>query len=216
MWKEEHVFKIGNAKLYFLPVIKGLVSEEAKVSEGFNIAKPDCVCISISEEDLDIYQRIITGSAEFENVPSTYDKIYIKNLSRFGTVKMPAPCFIKSIELANQLKISVIPLDMNDETFTKAYCEYITYLQLVRYSMRAKKIAKREFKTDTAEEFVLLWDSLMTDLEGFRKLEELREETMSKNLIKLTEKYTRLLVIIELERFSGLLNKCGFKISVER
>lgn len=65
----------------------------------------------------------------------------------------------------------------------------------------------KKFKARNAEEFVHEWNREINSIRAFRKLEEMREERMVENIVSLSKRYEKILAIIPLEKYDGIINK---------
>jgi pheromone shutdown protein TraB len=77
------------------------------------------------------------------------------------------------------------------------------------HSIRWRWLKKKNFKAETARDFVLAWDKAVNSMKGFRNLENKREEHMASQLTRLSKKYSSVLAILELERTEGILQRLG-------
>ena len=198
--------QVGNSKIHIPNIINGLTSEKANVKKVYNKVKPDVVAMQISEAELDGLKRITEGE-EFDYFMSNYEQIYAKKLAAFGEVKVPPPCYESAMKLCLRDKIPVEPIDMDDLYYADVFCENVTTRDLIRHSLRVKKLRRKKFKAETAEEFVLAWDKEINRLKGFRNLESAREDYMARELIRLSKKYERILCIMEMQRAEGVIAK---------
>lgn len=196
--------ELGDTKIYLLGVVKGLLRDRETVRAEYTRIKPESVSISISKEELEGLKHFIVGE-ELDLTLTNYEEIYARQLKNYGKIEMPPPCYQEALRLCHENKTPIIPIDLNEEEFTDAYCAYITGYQLFRHSIRASLLKRKKFKAKTAEEFVLEWDAAVNNLAGFKKLEHKREEYMSENLQNLAKRYKKILAIIELERMQGVI-----------
>jgi hypothetical protein len=176
--------------------------------------KPDLIALYISEPEILGLEKILNG--EIKKVPlSRYEVVYARKLAyyaqkdpdRYGEVQVPPPCLIEGLRLSRENKVPVVALDMDDSMYASAYTDNVSTLQLVRHSMRFKKLSKKEFNVQTPEEFTFAWDSELTKLSGFSKLEKAREIHMAQRLLELVTKFDTILAVLELERLEGVLDK---------
>jgi hypothetical protein len=194
--------ELDGCELQLLSVIKGLVSEAEKVRDAMTRFQPDAVGISISKEEL-----IGLREGEYEEYePSDLEMAYGELLSTFGEVELPPPCYVVAMELCDAQAIPLIPVDMNEEMFSKAYCDLVSGGDLLREGLFAKRAMKRRFDLSSPEAFVRDWDVRSNRPPGFRKLERQREEHMASALRKLCAKHRRVLAVIEEERSDGVLS----------
>jgi len=197
--------QVDNCSVSILPIIKGLISESEKVKEALkNDYEAIAVALGIEEIEALRRRKELVGYNETSDLDSVYGFL----LKDYGNIDMPVPAYIELIDICNERNVSVIPLDMDDETYTKLYCDTVTPWELYK----EKKIMKKAMKTkfgETPEEFVKKWDSIVNDIKGYKKMSLMREEYIA-NQIKDTAKYKKnLLVIVEYERIDGIIELIG-------
>ena len=187
----------GGCAIHILPVIRGLKSEIRLVMDAFDSVGPDAVAVSLSSEEVEGIRNL---PVDYEPELSRYDEIYIRGLSRFGEVAAPPPCYVAAIETADSHDVPVIPIDIDEESYTELYCASISGTALFRNSTRTWYLNKRQFAADTPEEYVLKVDRAFNNMRGFRRIEEERETWMSKKLLRESANRKRLLAVVEYER----------------
>src|SRR5512136_582763 len=192
-------FQAGDCAIHMLPVIKGLVSESASVKEAFDSTHPDMIAISISKEELEGLRNI---PEDFEPELSRYEEIYVKGLGRFGEVAAPPPCYVAVLELAEHSDIPLVPVDMDEDSYTELYCAAVPGTTLFRHSTRTWILKRRNFGAETPEEFVKAWDKAVNRLEGFEVIEEKRAEAMARGILNACDGANHVLAVVELERAS--------------
>lgn len=185
------------SEVFILPVIKGLKSETEKVKEAFDTVQPDKVAISLSQEEVDGLRNI---PEDYEPMLTRYDEIYAEGLSRFGEVAAPPPCYIAALELADHTNIEIVPIDIDEKSYTELYCAAVSGSNLFRHSTRTWILRRRKFGAQTAEDFVRAWDKAVNGLEGFRIIEGERTKSMAEGIRLVAKDAKRVLAIIELER----------------
>jgi hypothetical protein len=194
---------VDGSTIHVLPVIKGLVSEEAKVLSAFNLVRPEVVGISVSKEELAGLQEKETYD-EYEM--STLEEIYKIYLESFGEVRLPAPAYVKTMDLCAERSLPLIPLDMNDEMYTEEYCQKVGGAEIFREAFFTRSIRRRRFDIESPEAFVADWDHKVNRAKGFRELERAREEHMAEALRAMTRQYSKILAVIEHERAHGVVD----------
>lgn len=188
---------IGDCTVSVLGVIKGLKSESDTVKKAFDHVSPDKVAISLSKEELEGLRNI---PEDYEPELSRYEEIYAEGLSRFGEVAAPPPCYVAALELANHTNLPIVPVDLDERTYTELYCAAIPGTTLFRHSTRTWLLKRRRFSDEGPEEFVLAWDRAVNGSGGFRIIETKRAEAMANGIREACEDSKRVLAIIELER----------------
>ncbi len=195
--------RLNGCKIYMIGVIKGLVEEEEKVRKVYLEMMPDAVAISISVDELKGLEDFL--KQRYDVPLSNYEEeIYVRELKKYSEVKKPPPCFEIALKLCQKDNLPILPIDMDEERFSNAYCKYITYFQLIQKSFRRKRLNKKKFHASSAESFIKEWDLVINGIKGFKMLEEERERYMAQKLSELTKKYKKILALIELERLNGV------------
>jgi pheromone shutdown protein TraB len=200
---------LGNGeRLRIFGVIKGLSTERDSVrSEFARGRKPDFIALSISPEELKGLREYREGEDDKNIVLTDYEEIYAQHLRKWGDIEIPPPCYTEALRISNDEKTRIGAIDMDEDSFTNAYCAYISGTQLVRHSLRKSILRNFEIKAETPEEFVLKWDAKVNKISGYRRLEEKREQHMAKRLVSISERYKDVLAFIELERSRGVAEK---------
>jgi len=200
------VITVKGSKIHFVDVVRGLKSEANRVKLAIQEVKPDLIAMSVSKEEIDGLRDYIKEPYEVEM--SRYEELYAKNLSRFGDVFLPPPCFLAGLEEAENRRLELVGVDMDDETHTAAYCALVSGSELFRHTTRFNLFKLKSFRADTPAEFVKVWDRKVNNLRGFRELEKERERFMAKELIRLaTHPGGMMLAIVDAERAEGLREK---------
>lgn len=187
--------------IHVLPVIKGLISESQSVKAAFDASNPDRITISISKEELEGLRNL---PKDFEPDLSRYEEIYVKGLSRFGEVAAPPPCYVATLELAEHFGIPLVPVDLDEESYTELYCAAVPGSTLFRHSTRTWILKRRNFGAESPEEFVRAWDRAVNRLEGFGTIESKRAEVMADGILAACDGSKHLLAVVELERFDDV------------
>jgi pheromone shutdown protein TraB len=199
------MIEINGKKVYLLPVIRGLAGEGEKVRRLFYEIKPDCIAITVADEDL----NLIGEKIENASMPAEY-QYYLLHLSKYGELAIPSQDIIFADEISKKEKVPLYAVDMNDDEYMEKFVEYISLFSLIRYSRKIKRLAKKKFNAKNAEEFVVMWDKEMNSIKSFKRLEEERENTIVKKIVNLCNKYEKLLVIIPFEKNESISQKLRF------
>jgi hypothetical protein len=190
-------FQVGGRRIFLLPVIKGLKSEIQAVKNAFDYARPGKVAISVSPEDL---QGLRQMPADYVPELSRYEELYAELLSRYGDVAAPPPAYIAAVELADHMAIPIVPVDLDEVSYTALYCAAVTGTTLFRHSTRLWLLRRRGFPQTKPEDFVLAWDRRTNNMRGFMLIEEKRAKAMAEGILGCAKGIERLLAIVELER----------------
>ncbi len=205
--------ELNNSKIFILPVIRGLISEERVVLEAFEKTSPDVVAISISKEELGGLKEV-RGDEEYEL--NAVEMVYAKRLSEFGEVSLPPPCFLITLRVCEEENIPIIPLDMNEEIYSETYCCTVGTLDLLRESFLSKRMDRIKFDLCSPKRFILDWDERVNGTKGFRELQRRREEHMARVIEGLSRHYQNILCVVELERCDGLISSLESRVATDR
>ncbi len=195
------VVQLGVGRVHLQAVIRGLVAEGQAVRRAFQATRPMAVALSISEEELDGLRAQPDVEAEPSN---TTEVVYVRELSRFGAVRKPPPCFVEALRLTHAQSLPLLPLDMDDVAYTEAYVESISGLEVLRDARHQRSLERLAFAFDSPEEFILEFDRRVNRLRGFQALEKRREEHMARRLHEVAQDHGEVLALVELERFAGV------------
>ena len=195
--------KLNGCRVDILAVIKGLVSESSKVRKVIDHGY-DAVGIALGPEDIKAME--LRANLETPDM-SEIDLVYCKILKEFGEIDVPAPAYCALVDACAERSIPLVPLDMDDETFSELYCNTVTALELFREQKLAAKGLKMTFDLSSPQAFVTEWDAHVNTIKGFRVLSEIREEYIAKEIEKLSAGKTRILVVVEYERFQGIAER---------
>lgn len=198
---EDKTLRLGGCEVRLLPVIRGLVSESERVRRAFDSFRPDKVAISISKEELDGLRNM---PDDFEPELSRYEEIYIKGLSEFGEVAAPPPCYVAALELCEHANVPIVPVDLDEQSFTDLYCAVVPGTTLFTHSTRTWLLKRRSYSRESPEKFVLQWDRTVNRAEGFRIIEQKRAEAIARGIAEACKDAERLLAVVELERAEGV------------
>lgn len=195
---------IDGSAVTVLPVVKGLVSESDTVKNAIERISPDVIAVSISKEELaGLKSMEPTDEVELNDI----EIVYAAMLEEFGEVAIPSPYLVTALNLANELNVPLLPIDMNDEVYTESYCRNVKTMEMLKESRKAKSLLRKKKKFDfsTPHTFAESWDSMVNKSEGFKTLEKEREIHMASVLKALTKTYSNILAVVETERSNAVV-----------
>lgn len=196
--------KIGTTQIRVLSTVKGLVSEAKVVEKEINSFIPDLIVLGLSEGEVE-------GIRKWDGEPyelSGWDEIYglsLRKLLGDNSIRLPPPSFTRAIEIADSKNITILGLDMDEETYTDEYTKNISTWQLFKRGRLEKSMVKSGIEGSTPEEIAMNMENSIRQLSGFKKLETLRVEHMVSNLRNNFDN-EKILVIIEVSNAESLIN----------
>ncbi len=156
------------------------------------------------EEEYDLEEHL-------DDSMSNYERIYSDKLSRFGRVKLPPPDLMVALRLARKKGIPARAVDMNEVDYADMYVDAVRASDLIRHSVRQKRLRRKRFQAETPEDFVIEWDRTVNKVKGYANLEKRREHYVAHKLKQLSGGYKRIMVVVELQRAEGILKHLGSK-----
>ncbi len=203
------VLRAGGVEYLLLGVVKGLKSEYDAVLSALREFCPDTVCVGISPEEVEGLRRYLEKPFEYD--VSDYEVIYARHLSRFGEVFLPPPAYVAAVRYAVDSDTKVEALDMDDEKYASAYVAAVSAWDLIRHSMRKRRLYRKKFRATTPEEVAILLDREIRRIRGYDLLEKTREKHMANHLLDVEGK--RVAAVVEIERFEGVVRVVREKLS---
>ncbi len=193
---------LDGCRMDILPVVQGLVAEEDAVDAAYGGYEAYCLTLSLDGVTA-LSLRDSIGDYEVSDL----DMAYAARLSAFGEVRFPCPAFCRLVDLCADDDLRVIPLDMDEETFTDLYTSSVGVTEFIREHRVAKKGMKRRFDMSSPATFVRSWDAYVNRVRGYRRLSEARERYIAEQIVDLSRYRSSVLVVTELERAEGILEQ---------
>ncbi|HKW42751.1 MAG TPA: hypothetical protein VJP06_01065 [Thermoplasmata archaeon] len=193
--------RVGDTPVRVLPAVRGLPSEIEIVRNAIDELHPAVVALSIGPEELETLRYFDGGPLPPDNFE---EEIYVAGLSAWETPIKPPPCFSEAIRVADARGIKVEALDMDEGTYTDAYVESVSALELMLQGRLERRLAKKRFRAATPRDFVLEWDAEVNGSPGFKRLQARREAFMADRLREIAASRPSVLAIIEVERARGV------------
>lgn len=200
------VIKIGERFIYLLGTVQGLLSEREKVRKAYMSYRPEAIAVCISEEMLKGLNEVMEKKVDKVFV-SNVNEIFAFKLKEYGEVQLPPPSLAEAWRVSQDYELPLIPIDMDEEAYQDSFTKAISGFDYYRHISRIRKLQKKKFKAETAEEFVLAWDAYLCKIKGFAMLEHNREVYMAEKLRELSGKHEKLLAVVEYEREAGVAEK---------
>jgi hypothetical protein len=192
---------IDGCKIDILPIVQGLTSEAEAVKD--NYGNYEAYGIPLSIESIIALSKRDELSDDYE--VSELDLVYADRLSVFGEVQFPCPAFCELVDLCKKDGKNVIPLDMDEDSFTDVYINTIKTTEFVKEHKVAKKGMKKKFNMSSPESFVKSWDAYINSVKGYRKVSEIREKYIAEQILDMPKYRHSILVVAETERIDGIL-----------
>lgn len=195
--------RIGECDIDIIPIVKGLISEKEKVKEALSSKRYEVVGLPLGIEDVEALKRRSEIEGEFEQ--SDVDSVYSYFLKNLGNIDMPDPSFTYLVDESKASNVPIIPLDMNDEDYSKVYCAHVSTLEFLKEKRVLKKAMKTNFDYSSPESFALQWDALINTIKGYQTMSSIREEYIAGEIKDVAKYRKSFLVLLEYERLEGTM-----------
>jgi hypothetical protein len=193
-----------------LGAVRGLVTEGAQVRERLVALRPAAVGIAISQEELrGLRDYFVRGGAEPVVPLATTEAAEVRALARYGEVSVPNPSVLEAIRWADGAGVPVEPLDPSDERYAALFAHSIGYFELVRRTLRERRLVKRAPAAASADEFVRTWSDTIEHGAGSQRLRRRRDEAVVEAAEPVRSRYRPFALIVDRERFDGLVVRFG-------
>ncbi|MFG1520188.1 MAG: hypothetical protein AAE977_06945 [Thermoplasmataceae archaeon] len=193
-----------NSTIYLFGGIKGLIRDGDELRNLLIKTEPTTILIGISPEELKGLSEFLKDP--FELTLSDYEMIYGVILSSYGEVMTPAPIFTEALLYGEQHNVKMIALDMDEDKFGENFMNEIGTWSMIRHSVRKRRLMKKQFTGETAEEFVQQWNDNIEKIDGFRRIEQKRLDEMKHNFEQSMKSLVdqTAVVVIEYEKYMGM------------
>ena len=185
--------------------VRGIAAEVAPLLGRLEEFGPKALAVGISFDELTGLNDHFVGRPSEPLVPlTTNEAAEVKGLTQFGEVRVPNPSVVAALEWAAARSIPVEAVDPSDETYATLFTKNISYLELVRRTLRERKLAKRGVAAANADDFAAAWHSELTPGNGSRRFGAAREEAVCLATEALLGRFGRVALLIDRERFDSV------------
>lgn len=192
--------------LVVLGAVRGLAAEAAPVVDGLTRFRPTAVAVGVSADELAGLQTHFVGPAAEPLVPLTGSETSeVRGLTQFGEVSVPNPALLAALAWAAASGVSVEAVDPSDETYATLFTKHISYVELVRRTVRERQLTREPPPASTPEEFAATWQRTLTPGSGSRAFNAAREELLCAATSDLLTRTGKVALLIDHERFDGVV-----------
>jgi hypothetical protein len=188
-----------------LAPVRGLKSEVPRVLTALDEFAPALLGIGLSGDELrSLHDYFVVADAE-PVVPLTGNETSeVRGLVRFGEVRVPNPSFVEALRWAWSRGVPVEALDPDDDRTASLFAEHIGYFELVRRTVRERRVARSPPTPSTADEYAIEWDRSIAAGRGSREFAEARDQHLVERLRMLLAERARFAVVVDRERFDSV------------
>jgi hypothetical protein len=199
------VLERGGARLAFLGVVRGPVSDGERVRREIREQRPDAVAVSLGLEEV---RALEAWDGQTAPESSVEEEVYARGMGRFGECRKPPPCYVEAVRASAEVGAALVPVDLDDRAYADAFTASVGTFEMIRHGgFVERKLPRHEFRAGTPQAFALEFDALITRTRGYRRVEAVREEHIAEALKAVLRKYRRSLALVEIERAAGVLRR---------
>lgn len=197
----------GPPRVLLLAPVRGLTSEVPRVLSALDAFAPSRVGLGLSRDEVrSLHDYFVASDAE-PIVPLTANETSeVRGLVRFGEVRVPNPSFVEALRWAWWRGVPVDPLDPDDELAAALFAEHIGYFELVRRTVRERRVGRSPPTPASADEFALQWDREISPGRGSRDFAVARDQHLVDQLPTLSPDRGPVAVVVDRERFDSIRN----------
>jgi len=197
------VFPNAPGVLLLAPV-RGLTSEVPRLLAALEGLAPVQLGFGLSSGELQSLHDYFVASEAEPVVPLTDNETSeVRGLVRFGEVRVPNPSFVEALRWAEARKVPAVPLDPDDDHTAALFAHHIGYLELVRRTVRERRVSRSPPTPSSADEFALEWDREVAAGRGSRSFAAARDGYLARQVSAIASRRP-LGVVVDRERFDSV------------
>ncbi len=197
-----------------LAPVRGLVSEVAPLTAELETFGPEAVGLAISPEELKGLVDFFLGAGAEPLVPLTGTELNeVRALCRFGEVRVPNPSALATLEWSRLRSLPVAPLDPSEEESAALFTEHIGYFELVRRTVRERRVGRDPPTPASADAFALAWDRTIGEGRGSRRFAEARDDHLVHAAGTIGEGRSRVALVVDRERFETVAERLALPLA---
>ncbi len=182
--------------------VRGLAAELGPLGAALDARPPAAIGLGTSADEVKGLTEYFVLAAAEPVVPLTANEhSEIRGLVRFGEVRVPNPAFVELLRWAEAHGVPVEGLDPSEERAASLFADHIGYVELVRRTVRERRVARSPPVTPTPDAYALAWDGAIARGRGSRALAAARDRHLVDGLRRLAADRGRVVAVVDRERF---------------
>jgi len=193
----------GAGDLHLFAPVRGLASQVPLLLAALEGAPPSVVGLGISPEELKgLLDYFVNASAEPIVPLTTAERSEVRGLVRFGEGRVPNPSFVELLRWAREIPVEA--LDPTEDRTANLFADHIGYIELVRRTVRERRVSRTPPAPTTPDEYALEWDRTVAGGRGSRNFAAARDRHLVRAARLLATRHARVAVVIDRERFDSV------------
>jgi hypothetical protein len=178
-------------------VCQGLDGEAQAAVQAVEEREPGVVAVALGPAMAEEVDAIEGGEAL-----GAEDEAYMRGLSEWGSVTLPAPTFPAVADAARRVDARLEGVDMPEADYLERHLDRIGIVELLKRALRVRWLGWRPPDAETPGAFCRAFDERVN--EGpFGRLQGDRERSMAENLAAIAEQ-DPVTCVLEIERLDGV------------
>ncbi|MCI4336052.1 MAG: hypothetical protein L3K17_02495 [Thermoplasmata archaeon] len=189
-----------------LGAVRGLVADGPAVIAKLEGFAPKGIGVGLSFDEMTGLNDHFVHRPFEPLVPLTpHETAEVRGLSRHGEVRVPHPTYVGVLEWAADRSLPVEALEPSDDKYATLFTDHISYFELVRRTLRERKLARAPPESADADAYALTWDGTLSHGRGSRAFLLAREEAVAAGAQRLAARVGRTALVVDRERFDGVV-----------
>jgi len=194
------------ARYLVLAPVRGLLSELPKLIERLDAFAPDAVAVGLSPDEAASLREHFVGRSSEPLVPLAPSEVAeVRALAKFGDVSVPNPTYPAVLAWGAARQVPVEATDPSDDNYALMFTDHISYTELVRRTLRERKLTRSPPEAKTADEFAVTWGARLSKSGGSARLAMARDAVLAAGARALGSRHSRIAVVVERERFASVV-----------
>jgi hypothetical protein len=194
----------GRPTILLVGSVRGLADEVEPVQRQLEVFDPGAVAVSLSPEETETLAQYFVGTPTEPVVPlSASESSHAVGLARIAAVQVPAPALLGAVDWATRGGRPVIGVDPPEDTYAEMFAAHIGYFELVRRTLRERRLVKQPPDVKSADDYALAWERTMQPGSGSERLARARDEYAADRVRTLGRSYPKVALVVDRERFES-------------
>ncbi|MCI4369289.1 MAG: hypothetical protein L3K09_06995 [Thermoplasmata archaeon] len=186
--------------------VRGSRKDALELSSRLRAHRPLALGLGISFEELTGLRDYFVGTDTEPLVPLTGNEVAeMRGLVAFGEVSVPNPAYLAALEFAKEQSLPVEAVDPTDDHYANLFTSSIGYLELVRRTLRERRLTRRPPAASSADEYAVNWERESAPGRGSKKFQLERDAAAVDAARRLIRVHPRIALIFDRERFERVL-----------
>lgn len=194
---EEARVELGPTTVHLIGVCQGLDGEAEAAVEAIEAEDPAVVALALGPETAEDLDELAAAEAL-----GAEDEAYMRGLSEWGSVTLPAPTFPAVAEAAQRLDARLEGVDMAEAEYMDRHLDRIGIAELLKRALKVRWLGWRPPKAESPDAFCRAFDERL-NAGPFGRLQGDRERSMAESLAAIAEEES-VACVLAVERLEGV------------